>query len=279
MRAGRPATISHVMVPVNGGEILVRLYRPHDGVLPLHVFFHGGGFCAGDLDQRDPRCQDTAVGVGCVVASVDYRLAPENHYPAAPEDCYAALCWLVEHAEELGIDPSIVSVGGESAGANLAAVTCLMARDRKGPTICFQLLDVPCTDLTMSQPSINELATGYMLTKKGMEQYLAAYLDHPGQATEPYASPLFDPDSSGLPPAWVMTCEFDPLRSDGEAYAKKLEEAGVPVHYQQLAGHIHPSFAFNRLTTSSRSYLRAADNALRTAHRAARPAVAPTTAS
>jgi acetyl esterase len=112
-----------------------------------------------------------------------------------------------------------------------------------------------------------------------MQHYVAAYLNHPGQATEPYASPLFDPDPRGLPSAWIMTCEFDPLRSDGEAYAKKLQEAGVPVHYQQLAGHIHPSFAFNRLTSSSRSYLRATDNALRAAHRAAQRAGAPIAAS
>jgi acetyl esterase len=268
LKGARVQSITHHMVPVEGGQILVRIYRPHHGTLPLHVFFHGGGFCTGNLMQRDDRCKDLAVDAGCVVASVGYRLAPENRYPTAPEDCYAALCWLTDHADEVGIDAGTVSVGGESAGANLAAVVALMARDRHGPRLVFQLLDVPATDLTLSQPSIRELGNGYMLTLDGMEDFMRNYID-PDRVTEPYASPLLAPDLSGLPPAWIMSCEFDPLRNDGEGYAKRLEEAGVAVQFQLLDGHVHPSFAFSRISASARRYLGAAGMALRAAHRSA----------
>src|SRR5690606_23077822 len=212
MRPGPPVPTREVMVPVEGGAIRVRLYEP-PGLprpRPLHVFLHGGGWCVGDLDQRDPRCRTIADGAGCTVASVDYRLAPENAYPAPLEDCYAALGWLVAHADELGVDQDRVSVGGESAGANLAAAVALLARDRGGPSLVFQWLDVPATDLTLSQPSIDRLGTGYGLTKDDMEAYISAYL-RDGDVTDPYASPLHAPDLSGLPPALVMTAEYDPL--------------------------------------------------------------------
>ncbi len=277
VRKGQPVdSITHHLVPVEGGQILVRLYRPRPGNLPLHVFFHGGGFCTGTLNQRDDRCQDLAVHAGCVVASVDYRLAPENQYPTAPEDCYAALCWLVDHAPDLGLNPAAVSVGGESAGGNLAAVVSLMARDRNGPRLALQMLEIPATDLTMSQPSIRTFGQGYALTFDAMQDYMQAYLETPERATEPYASPLLAPDLTGLPPAWVMTCEFDPLRDEGEAYATRLEEAGVPVQFQQLAGHIHGSFAFNRLTASAADYLGEAASALRAAHKTALETVTAT---
>jgi acetyl esterase len=275
VRPGRGVeSISHEMVPVHGGHILVRLYRPQEGTLPLHVFLHGGGFCTGTLDQRDQRCQELAAEAGCVVASVDYRLAPENQYPTAPEDCYAALCWLVEHADPLGIAPGAVSIGGESAGANLATVACLMARDRGGPPLVFQLLEVPTTDLTMSQPSITQLASGYGLTRQGMEAYVASYIGDSERVREPYASPLFA-DLQGLPPAWVLTCEFDPLRSEGEAYAQRLADAGVPTEHRALLGHTHGSFAFTRLTASARQYQRDAAAALRAAHRSALQVASP----
>jgi acetyl esterase len=189
------------------------------------------------------------------VASVEYRLAPENLYPTAPEDCYAALCWLVEHEEELGIDPTRVSVGGESAGGNLAAVVCLMARDRNGPTIVHQWLDVPATDLTMSQPSVRNTPDGYLLTYRDMVEYRDSYLPDVSLATEPYASPLHAAGHGaglrGLPPARILTCGADPLRDDGRVYAEALTAAGVPVEHVHLAGHVHPSFAFTRLVRSA----------------------------
>jgi acetyl esterase len=249
------ASISHRFVPVEGGQIAVRLYRPFDqGTLPLHVFIHGGGWCEGTLDERDNRCQAIAVDASRLVASIEYRLAPECQYPTAPEDCYAALCWLVEHAEELGVDPTKVTIGGESAGGNLAAVACLMARDRKGPSIAFQMLDVPGTDFTLSHPSITDIGQEFGLSRREIELYREAYLGDLNRATEPYASPLLAPDLSGLPPAQVMTAEYDPLRDEGAAYAERLGESGVEVEHIRLAGHIHPSFSFTQLLPSAREY-------------------------
>lgn len=260
------STISHRVIGVDGGLIRVRLYTPvGSGPFPLHVFLHGGGWCMGSLDERDPRCQAFAVGARCVVASVDYRMAPENQYPTATEDCYRALSWLVDNAGDIGVDRERVSVGGESAGANLAAVLCLMARDRSGPRICFQLLDVPATDLTLSQPSIDRFATGYLLEKRDMEEFLDNYLPDRSMATEPYASPLFASDLSGLPPAWITTMGYDPLQDDGRAYADGLQAAGVKVSYRQLPGHVHSSFALTRLSRSAREYEQAAVEALRSA--------------
>ena len=258
-----PAGVRDLEVPVAGGRIRVRLYRPdRPGPLPLHVFLHGGGWCAGTLDERDPRCRTIAAGADCMVASVDYRLAPENQFPTAPEDCYAALCWLVEHADQLGIDGTRVAIGGESAGGNLAAVVCLMARDRNGPTICHQWLDVPATDLTLAQAGHRDVPDGFLLDAQGIDEFLEAYLPDPALATDPLASPLLAGDLAGLPPAWIMSAEHDKLRGDAEAYAAALTDAGVAAYHVRLDGHIHPSFAFTRLLASSRAYERDAIAAL-----------------
>ena len=264
MAAGpTPARQHDVLVPVAGGRIIVRIYRPHGpGPFPLHVFLHGGGWCAGTLDERDPRCREISAGAQCVVASVDYRLAPENTFPTAPEDCYAALEWLVANATDLDVDASRVAIGGESAGANLAAVVTLMSRDRSGPRLCHQWLDVPATDLTMSQPSITSVPDGNLLDRQDMDDYLACYLLDPADALLPLVSPLFAESHEGLPPAWIMSAEYDKLRDDGLAYATKLEAAGVPVVYQILAGHVHPSFAFTRIIQSAKDYERSAISAL-----------------
>jgi acetyl esterase len=227
------------------------------------VFLHGGGWCVGTLEERDPRCREISAGATCTVASVDYRMAPENAYPVPGEDCYAALCWLVDHAEELGIDPDRVSIGGESAGANLAAVVCLMARDRQGPAIRHQWLDVPATDLTLAQPSVHDVPDGHLLDLATIHEYLDAYLiGDRSKATEPYASPLHAEDLTGLPPAWIMSAEYDKLRDDGVAYAAALKEAGVPVEFQVLAGQVHSTFAFTRLIPAAKAYEREAIAAL-----------------
>ncbi len=200
-----PATTWDELVPVDGGRIPVRLYRPdRPGTLPLYVFIHGGGWCAGTIDERDPRCRTIATEAGCLVASINYRLAPENQYPTAPEDCYSTLRWLGDNATRLRIDPRRIAIGGESAGANLAAAVCLMARDRSGPSICHQWLDVPATDATMSQSGFREVADGYLLDAAVIEDYLDHYLFDPAQVTEPYCSPLFAADHSELPPAWII---------------------------------------------------------------------------
>jgi acetyl esterase len=242
------ATIVDHRVPVDGGEITVRVYTPHGSPpFPAHLYIHGGGFWLGTLDHFGPGCQRLAEQVGCVVASVDYRMAPEYTFPTAPEDCYAALGWLAEHAQGLGVDASRVSVGGGSAGGNLSAVVALMARDRGGPPLVFQVLEIPVIDLTMSYPSVVENGEGYGLTKAGMEQYVGFYLDEPADALNPYASPIFAEDLSGLPPALVMTAECDPLRDEGEAYARRLEEAGVPTTMVRWEGQIHGSQHMSKL--------------------------------
>jgi acetyl esterase len=266
MRSGPKVPTREVMVPVDGGAVRVRLYEPvgRRRPAPLHLFVHGGGWCVGDVESRDPRCRTIAAGAGCVVASVDYRMAPENAFPVPRDDCYAALCWLAEHAGELGLDSARVSVGGESAGANLAALLCLMSRDRGGPAICLQWLDVPATDLTMTQPSVDRLGTGYGLTKVDMERYVAAYLrDH--DPKDPGASPLFAEDLSGLPPALIATMEYDPLRDDGLAYAARLRESGVEVTHHDLDGMVHASFAFTRLIPAAHAYEQRAVAALQRA--------------
>lgn len=265
-KAPTPAEQVDRLVPVEGGRIVVRTYRPHGpGPFPLHVFLHGGGWCVGTLDERDARCHAITAGADCLVASVDYRMAPENAWPTAPEDTYAALRWLAANAEDLDIDPTRISVGGESAGANLAAVLCLMSRDRSGPTIRYQWLDVPATDLTMTQPSITSTPSGLLLDYEDMVRYREHYLTDPSQQTEPYVSPLHATDLTGLPPAWIMTCGNDPLRDDGTAYADALDAAGVAVQRRRLDGHVHPSFAFTRVIPSAATYERDAIAALRRA--------------
>lgn len=258
-----PAETFDVTVPVDGAEIRVQVMRPHgSGPHPLYVFFHGGGWCTGTLYEREPRCRAVSAGARCVVASVDYRMAPEHPYPVPPEDCYTATCWLVDHADELDVDATRVAVGGESAGGNLGAVVAQMCRDRGGPTLCHQWLDVPATDLTLAQSGHREVADGHLLDAATIDDYLACYLPDPTLASEPMASPLLADDVSGLPPAWIMTAEYDRLRGDGEAYADALRAAGVDAHHVRLAGHVHPSFAFTRLVPSAAAYERDAIAAL-----------------
>ena len=265
------ASVRDHTIAVDGGKITVRVFVPRRAtVLPIHVNFHGGGWFMGTLELDEAAMRWIASEVGCIVASVDYRLAPEYRYPTAAEDCYAALLWTVAHAAELGGDPSTVSVGGGSAGGNLAAVVAQMARDRGGPPLVFQLLEIPVTDCTLSQPSVDENGEGYMLTKASMHDMVNDYLGDLNKATEPYASPLLAADLSGLPPALIMTCEYDPLRDDGDAYAQRLREAGVPVTIRCWPGMIHGAGAFTAILPSAREYRTMVIDALGAAHRGAR---------
>jgi acetyl esterase len=242
------ADVGDHVVTVEGGEITVRVYTP-DGRPPFagHLYFHGGGFWTGTVEQYDRFCRRIAKDAHCVVASVDYRLAPENPFPTAPEDGYAALRWLAANSSQLGIDPARLSIGGVSAGANLAAVVALMARDRGGPPLVFQALELPYTDMTMSSPSIDENGDGYLVTRADLELCRSYYLSDPSDARHPYASPLLAGDLSGLPPAFVTTAEFDPLRDEGEAYARRLEEAGVPTTVRRWEGQIHGSQHYDKV--------------------------------
>lgn len=239
------AVVDH-RVPVSGGEITVRAYSPDGpGPHPALVYYHGGGWVIGDLYTHDGLCRSITNAARCAVLSVDYRLAPESKYPVAVEDSYAALLWIVANAERLGIDRRRMAVGGDSAGGNLATVMALMARDRTGPRLALQVLIYPVTDHDLDTRSYRENATGYILTREGMRWFWNHYLASEAQGREPYASPLRAASLAGLPPALVITAEYDPLCDEGEAYAARLRDAGVPVTLTRYPGMFH---GFVRLT-------------------------------
>jgi acetyl esterase len=245
--AEEPVPTEDRSVPGPAGDIPVRIYRPTtDTPLPVVVYFHGGGFVIGDIATHDTTCQRLAAGVPALVVSVDYRLAPEHRFPAAVDDCEAATAWASAHAAEFGGDPSRLAVGGDSAGGNLAAVIARRARDAGGPPIAFQLLIYPGTDMTRSLPSHAENGTGYLLDSDTMKWFLDNYLADT-DPRDPDASPLFADDLSGLPPAFVLTAEFDPLRDEGEAYAERLRAAGVPVTTSRYDGMIHGFYGLDSI--------------------------------
>jgi acetyl esterase len=228
-------------LPGPAGEIPVRVYRSEAAPrrAPAVVYFHGGGWVIGSLDTHDGFCRALANRTAAVVVSVDYRLAPEHRFPAAPEDCYAALRWVAERGDEIGVDGSRVAVAGDSAGGNLAAAVALMARDRGGPRPRHQALIYPVTDHDFERPSYRENAEGYLLSRADMRWFWGHYLPEPERRADPYASPLRAEKLGELPPATVVTAEFDPLRDEGEAYAARLAEAGVPVECERYEGMIH----------------------------------------
>jgi cation diffusion facilitator CzcD-associated flavoprotein CzcO/acetyl esterase/lipase len=239
--AGRPVgEVGDGVLHGADGLLPYRLYRPATpGPHPIVVYFHGGGWVLGDEQSDDPFCRDICRRSGMIVVSVGYRHAPEHRFPAAPEDGYAATKWIAEHAAELGGRPGPVLVAGWSAGANIAAVTCQLARDRGGPEIAGQLLVCPATDCRFDRPSYTENAVGYFLTRALMFWFWDIYCS-PADRTDPRASPLRG-NLANLPPAFVATCEFDPLRDEGIEYAEALAAAGVPVEQLQARGHIHSS--------------------------------------
>jgi acetyl esterase len=206
---------------------------------PLLVFFHGGGWVVGDLETHDGLCRNLANAAGAVTVSVEYRRAPEHKFPAAAEDAYAAICWAAENARELGADPARLAVSGDSAGGNLAAVAALMARDRGGPQVAYQVLLYPITDCVFETPSYREFADGHFLTRGAMRWFFQQYLTRPEEASQPYVSPLRAVSLAGLPPALVLTAECDVLRDEAEAYAARLKREGVSVEQIRAPGMIH----------------------------------------
>jgi acetyl esterase len=220
-----------------------RVYVPRQVLepLPMLVYFHGGGFVIGDLDTHDRVCRRLARDADCVVASIDYRLAPEARFPAAAEDAYASFLWAVRRAERFGADPARVAVGGDSAGGNLSAVCALLARDASGPRPCFQLLVYPATDLHCTAPSHSKLGRGYILTTEVIDWFISKYADR-SEYDDPRGSPLLAKDHRDLPPACVVTAGFDPLRDEGRAYVEKLRAAGVRVRHHEEPSLIHGFF-------------------------------------
>jgi acetyl esterase len=263
-------SIENLRIPGPAGEIPIRVYTPDaPGLRPAMVYFHGGGWVICDLDTHNVVCSAIAHRAGAVVVSVDYRLAPEHKFPAAVIDAYGATEWVFANAARLGIDAARISVGGDSAGGNLAAVVSLKSRNQNGPAIALQALVYPVTDLSsMTTPSYVEFAEGYQLTKALMEWFRDHYLASPSDAANPYASPLLAPDLRGLPPAVILTAECDPLRDEGEAYGERLAEAGVPVTSTRYAGMIHPFFSLSGAIPRALDAIQQVADAVRTAVRA-----------
>lgn len=254
------------MVPGPNGEIPVRIYTPGGTPpFPVLVYFHGGGWVIGDIETHDNTCRELTNAAGCVVVSVDYRLAPEHKFPAPLDDCYAATCWVAEHAPNIGADASRLAVGGDSAGGNLAAAVALMARDRGGPRITHQLLVYPVTDHSFETVSYRENAEGYLLTKQAMKWFWDHYLRSAEDGANPLASPLRSNNLGGLPPATVITAEFDPLRDEGEAYGHRLRGAGVDATVSRYEGMIHGFFGMTAAVDKAREAMGEAANALKAA--------------
>ncbi|MFI7668072.1 alpha/beta hydrolase [Nocardia sp. NPDC049526] len=250
------ADIENRTVPGIGG---LRIYTPDgEGPFPALVFFHGGGFMLGDLDTHDGLCRSLANGAECVVVSVDYPLAPEHKFPAAPDACFGATQWVAEHAASIGVDATRIAVGGDSAGGNLAAVVARMARDNGAPALTFQLLIYPDLDFRRTNFSITEYAGKYgNISRDAQQWFMDSYLNSSEEKRDPRVSPLLAADLTGLPPALIVTAEFDALRDEGEEYGQRLAEAGVPVTVARYPGMIH-EFVRHPFDDSKRARLDAA---------------------
>lgn len=234
------ASVTNRTIPGVAGDIPIRTYTPSgDGPAPPLVFFHGGGWMLGDLETHDALCRALANATDCLVIAVDYRLAPEDRFPAGLEDCYAATRWVANNAESIGAKPGQLVIAGDSSGAALAVGVGMLARDRNGPVIDYQVLAYPPTDFSFDTDSYEENAQGYFLTRKDMERFWNAYLRSEHDGTHPYASPLRARSLAALPRTYILTCGFDPLRDDGRALAEKLSESGVPARHVQYENMIH----------------------------------------
>ena len=261
------ARVEALEVPGQAGPIPARFYVPAGlpaGVpAPLLVYFHGGGWVIGDLDTHDDACRFLAATAGTAVLSIDYRLAPEHPFPAAVEDAWAGFAWATTNGAELGIDPARIAVGGDSAGGNLAAVVSLLARAGGGAMPALQLLIYPPTDSAGDLPSRRLFADGFLLTKGDMDAFERAYLPPGSDPTDPRVSILLAPDLRGLPPAYVTTAGFDPLRDEGEAYALRMREAGVKVAVRRHPGLIHSFANQTAISRTARAAMLEAAGALR----------------
>jgi acetyl esterase len=265
---GPDARVEDREIPGPDGPIAVRIFRPLGAEsgrpLPVLVWFHGGGFVIGSVDGSDADSRHLATLASTAVVSVEYRLAPEHPFPAGAEDCFAATQWVAEHAAEIGVDPTRIAVGGDSAGANLATVVALMARDRGAPRLRFQLLVYPVTDLvTLDTKSHHANAEGYFLTRRTMLWFRQHYVREEDRKN-PYVSPLHA-DLRWLPPALVVTAEFDPLRDEGEHFAERLERAGGVVTLRRYNGMIHGFFSMNAFLDDGKRALHECAEALKKA--------------
>jgi acetyl esterase len=245
-------SVQPLAIPSPAGSIPARIYTPlnprtANGLSPCLVFFHGGGWVIGDLDSHDVVCRKLADEGRMIVISVAYRLAPEHKFPAAIDDAISATAWIADHANELKIDASRLVVGGDSAGGNLAAVVAIAARDGNGPALAGQLLIYPATDFALSHPSHREPETSILLTHSVIRWFRDHYLNGPADIDDWRASPVRATTLAGLPPAYVLTAGADPLRDEGDEYAKLLKDAGVPVTSRTFPGQFHGFFTMGKL--------------------------------
>lgn len=245
-------TAGPLSIPGPHGAIPARIYTPKqlrktDGLAPCLVFFHGGGWVIGDLDTHDVVCRKLAHEGELIVISVDYRLAPEHKFPTAADDAIAATKWVAANSAKLGIDATRISVGGDSAGGNLAAVVALATRDGDGPNLAGQVLIYPATDFAMSHPSHREPETSILLTHSVIKWFCNHYLNSTADIHHWKASPARAETLAGLPPSYVMTAGADPLRDEGDEYAARLKQAGVPVTYRHFPGQFHGFFTMGKL--------------------------------
>ena len=256
------AKVEHLLIPTDDGEVLARVFTPDgDGPFPVLVYFHGGGWVIANLDVYEPSCRALCNAAEAVVVSVNYRMSPEAKYPAAVNDAYAATQWVIQNAAQINGDASRVAIAGESAGGNLATVACLKAKDEGGRMPVAQLLVYPVTDTSMSQPSYAENTDTQPLHTSMMPWFWNYYLENDSQKTEKYVAPLMADDLGGLPPAIVITAEHDPLRDEGEQYAKKLADAGVSVNSQRFDGVVHEFFGLAGAVSKAKEAMTfAADN-------------------
>jgi acetyl esterase len=246
------ASVEPLTIPSPAGPIPARIYTPTklrkaNGLAPGLVFFHGGGWVIGDLDSHDVVCRKLADEGELMVVSVDYRLAPEHKFPAAVDDAIASTRWIAENARQLGIDAARLMVGGDSAGGNLAAVVAISARDGNGPDIAGQVLIYPATDFAMTHPSHREPETSILLTHSVIPWFRDHYLNGAADVHDWRASPARATTLIGLPPAYVLTAGADPLRDEGDEYARRLKEAGVAVTYRTFPGQFHGFFTMGKL--------------------------------
>ncbi len=260
------ARVEDTTAPGPDGEIPVRIYVPAgEGPHPTLIYYHGGGWVIGSLDSHDGVCRALANRAGALVAAVDYRLGPEHRFPAAVDDAYAALTWAVEKIGDHGGDPTRLAVGGDSAGGNLSAVVSQLAHRRGGPRVAFQLLIYPMVDRFDDSASMREQALGPLLTRGWIEWFLGCYLNTPDEGADPRVSPALADELGGLPPALVITAEFDPLRDQGAAYVGKLREAGVDAELLPVDGMIHGFAQMAGVIDRARETLDRAGDALRAA--------------
>lgn len=252
------------LIPGPAADIPIRIYTPvaTSGALPVLVYFHGGGWVIGNIATHDKLARTLANEGHCVVVSVDYRLAPEDPFPAAVDDCYAALEWVEKNASEIGGDANRIAVGGDSAGGNLAAVMALKARNDKGPEIGFQLLIYPVTDARMDTKSYQDFAEGYLLEKRSMEWFFDQYAPEGLDRAQRYLSPLRAQTLKNLPPAYIITAGHDVLRDEGKAYAEALKEAGGDVTYVNYEGMVHGFFNMQAVLDTAKTAIKDAARAL-----------------